>query len=660
MRFLVLGFLSLASLASAQPHLIAPDAHKHLMLDSRVIYRSVNAKLMPGTVMKDSHNPLFQNDKPWENALNNLYPNVLWDEQEQVFKLWYKCVLSDKDVIAKMDQPSTVHEVGWYLLYATSKDGITWEKPALGLHKFNGDAVTNIVARDTPNVGVFKDLHDRDAARRYKMVYDVGLGKPRMRFSADGIHWGEAIEAQGFPAQDGDTHNNAMWDERSGKYLWFTKKYLGERLVTRLESDDFIHWKPGGVVLRSSIEEGRAHQIYCLPVFQYANVYLGYAMIYNVGTGRSVDCELAWSPDSIHWQRVSPGVSLVPRGEKGSYDGECIYAMSGPPIVQGNDLLIYYGGDHVPHLGWKRSCVPCLARLPLDHFAGLEQVDRSKPATLFSSLFTVTDEPLRITADAAGGTLRIAALDELGASIDDTMDVTSNIIGEPVKWRHEGLARMKGKRLHLQFELTGNAKLYAFSGLEMVNTALPEPLNPLRSPYRKVEPIATRTISFDKDVQGWKGVDKIEHHADGGARGGYVSISRSGRALPIALSPSTPAESPLAGDWTKVFGGNGAQVKCQVKAPKPGGRVRIEIFAGDVAQWYHEGEASFTTDWTESSATLRYDWTEAEAAKAGWTRAVQGFPWNDTIQNVGKIVITSGAAGEQVTFDLDELTVSGQ
>lgn len=117
------------------------------MLDRRVMLQTVNAKLSPGTVVKEPRNPLFTNYKPWENALNNLYPNVLWDEQEQVFKLWYKCVLADKDVIAQMDQPSTVHDVGWYLLYATSKDGIVWDKPKLGLHKFNGSAETNIVAR---------------------------------------------------------------------------------------------------------------------------------------------------------------------------------------------------------------------------------------------------------------------------------------------------------------------------------------------------------------------------------------------------------------------------------------------------------------------------------------------------------------------------------
>ncbi|MEI7822426.1 MAG: hypothetical protein WCK55_16050, partial [Verrucomicrobiota bacterium] len=49
----------------------------------------------------------------------------------------------------KMDGPSTVHDVGWYLLYATSKDGVAWERPALEVHKFDGRGGNNIVARDT-------------------------------------------------------------------------------------------------------------------------------------------------------------------------------------------------------------------------------------------------------------------------------------------------------------------------------------------------------------------------------------------------------------------------------------------------------------------------------------------------------------------------------
>jgi hypothetical protein len=445
------------------------------MLDHRVVASVENAQLVLGTPVKAPENPLIQADQPWENALNNLYPNVRYDGGEGLFKLWYKCVLSDKDVIAKMDGPRTVHDVGWYLLYAISKDGLRWEKPKLGLHKFDGDAANNIVARDCPNVGVFKDDHDPDPARRYKMTSDVGLGKPQVRFSADGVHWGPATPVEGFGAKEGDTHNNAFWDERSKKYLWFTKFYPGERTVARLESDDFIHWKNNGMVLRSTPQEGKADQTYALTVFPYANGYLGYVMMYHLGKGKTVDCELAWSPDALHWERVMPGTPFLPRGAKGAYDSECIYAMAGPPVVQERSLLIFYGGSATPHVGWKRHCLPCLARLPQDHFAGYRPKGQGKVAVVVTEPVTAAGTALFLTADTAGGGIRVVAIGEDGKTLGE-----SEIISRPepfslVRWKEGSKPEFSGQKIRLRLELT-NATLWAIHGCKLLNSEWKPPV----------------------------------------------------------------------------------------------------------------------------------------------------------------------------------------
>ena len=631
----------------------APLMQKHLLLDSRVVEEVANARLILGTPQKHPANPLFQADKPWENSMNNLYPNVIWDEEAQIFKLWYKCVLAEIEVIAQMDQPSTVHDVGWYLLYATSKDGVHWDKPELGIHKFAGSSANNIVARDCPNVGVFKDPHDADPARRYKMVSDVGLGKPQVRFSADGIHWGEALAAKGFGAQNGDTHNNAFWDERSGKYLWFTKLYLGERLVSRFESDDFIHWKNDGLVLRSSLAEGRASQTYCMPVFRYGSIYLSYVMMYHVGSGRSVDCELAWSHDGLQWQRVAPGTPFIPRGAKGSYDSECIYAMAGPPILKDGQLMIFYGGDDFPHTGWKRHCLPCLATLRPDGFAGYAPVEASKPAQILTRTLRLTLEPVCVTADVApGGSLRVTAVDEQGGVLDVAEAISTSVTDAILKWE-KGTLKAAAARFRIELD---HAVLYAISAGDLMQQDLP---HAIQAAVPEIHPPTVKTLSFDADAQGWKGVDKIEHHATGGVKGGYIHVSRSGRALPIAFSPITAKESPLAGDWAQVIGGKGAEITCQVRSVKAGGRVMIELFANDVAQWQFETQTAFSPEWSQAAAALRYDWNDAEALAAGWRRAINGFSWADTIQHIGKVVIVPGAAGAQESFDLDELSVSG-
>lgn len=339
-----------------------------------------------------------------------------------------------------MDQPGTVHDVGWYLLYAVSKDGIHWEKPALGLHRFGGRNDTNIAARDCPNAGVFKDTHDPDSARRYKIVFDVGLGQPRASFSADGIHWSSPQSMLGFTSRQCDTHNNACYDERSGKYLWFTKTYLGERLVSRLESSDFLHWTGSGVVLRSSPEEGRKTQTYALTVFPYAGIYLGYVMMYHVGAGRTVDCELAWSSDSVQWQRVKPGTPLLKLGTKGAYDGGAIFAQAGPPVVTDGRLQLYYGGSPTVHVGWNRSASLCLATLREDGFAGYAPVDDSMPSAVETSELRFEKTPPVYCAD---GVVSMTKIDD-----------------------GNGTGR-------LRFALAKGARLYSITGATLINAALP-------------------------------------------------------------------------------------------------------------------------------------------------------------------------------------------
>jgi len=613
MRYALPLLLSIVSSAmhADEPRLVRPDDAKLLVLDSRVIDKAENARLVIGTPVKDARNPLMPSDTPWENATNNYYPNVLWDADEQLWKLWYKDVLADKDAIAMMEKPSTVHDVGWYLLYATSKDGLAWNKPTLGLHKFGG-MDTNAVARDCPNVGVFKDLHDTDATRRYKRVFDVDLGQPRVSFSADGIHWDADQEVQGFTAQQGDTHNNAFFDERSGKYLWFTKLYLGERLVTRLESDDFIQWKSSGLVLRSSLDEGRSSQTYAMTVFPYGNIYLGYVMMYRVGNGRTVDCELAWSPDSIHWQRVQAGTPFLKLGEKGSYDGGCIYAQAGPPVMQDGKLLIYYGGSPTVHLGWKRSGSLCLARLRDDGFAAYETVDAAKPSVLTTSLLKPTDKPLQLVAD---GPVTMEKLPE------------------------------KEGNMRLRITLNAGARLYAINGAALVNTALPEPkYPPLPHTPARQEPLA---FTFDRDAQDWQGVDKIEHHD-----GGFVTVSRGKNLRPFAHA------TPLAGDWPTLLGGDEVTLSARVRASKPGGAVRMELFARDLAQWTYEKLPAFSTDWQTITTTLRYDWTDEQARAAGWVPSTQAFSWRDTVRHAGKLVIIASQTGSQESFDLDEVRIT--
>ena len=105
---------------------------RRLLLDSRIVDRVDNAKLTVGTVEKDKNNPLMTADKPWEPRWDNMYPNVIYDEKEKIYKCWYTPFIIDRRTTATPPEqrnpkshvymrkrPSRRDEA---VLYATSKE----------------------------------------------------------------------------------------------------------------------------------------------------------------------------------------------------------------------------------------------------------------------------------------------------------------------------------------------------------------------------------------------------------------------------------------------------------------------------------------------------------------------------------------------------------
>lgn len=459
-----------ASVSVAAPQ----SSSKHLVLDSRVIQSTENARLCVGTVQKDPRNPLMPADKPWEDSLDNLYANVIYDDEEHLFKLWYHTLIVSPKARAKMMDTADDRRPPRYNMYATSADGIVWEKPVLGLYGFDGSKETNIITPDAWNTGVFKDLHETDPARRYKMIYDKGRGDLYSRFSADGIHWDDGTRGEGF-SNNGDTHNNAFWDARHNRYVCITRIHPGSRLVARTESRDFLHWTKPTVALRVRLDETNRRQLYCMSAFPWEDIYLGFLMLYNVAADRTVDCELTWSPDSVTWHRVCPGDSVIPRGPAGSYDAGCVYAAANGPLTRDDRLWIYYGGNKIPHRGRRHSLL-CLATLRKDGFAGYEPVAKDRKAVIVTQPMLCTGETIRVTADAEGGAVRVGIAGERVA--DDCIPITSNVTAHPVEWKNTAAnAPLKGRILRLVFELE-NATLYAFSGVQRIPAPAITPAGP--------------------------------------------------------------------------------------------------------------------------------------------------------------------------------------
>jgi hypothetical protein len=444
---------------------------RHLLLDGRIIESVENAALRVGTVRKHPANPLFGEEHPWEARFDNLYPNVLFDEEERVYKIWYKTFTRDAVTEDGRPVPREQRVRGTYgkfprkrgdgLCYAVSRDGLAWEKPRLDLHPWD-DAPTNLVAVGNHGVGVFKDLRDERSERRYKMFFRAPGRNMAVRFSPDGLQWSDATICPTIAAA-GDTHNNAFWAPELGRYVGITRLFAGsprQRVVGRTESADFVNWTKAVEVLRGAPDA----QVYAMPVFRHAGVYIGLPAVFrcprNGGDDR-VHTELAWSADTVAWHRIDAGTPLIPNSETdGDYDWGCAFASA--PVFTKNGIRLYYGASNGPHTDWRDGFL-ALATLRPDGFAGYEPKDETKPAMVTTRPLAWRDgATLTITCDAAGGSVAVTVLDAAGKVLGRGRPIAADVTDAAVGWQDgDDPAPPAGKEVRLRFEIQ-DAKLYSF------------------------------------------------------------------------------------------------------------------------------------------------------------------------------------------------------
>lgn len=469
-------FMAMGLTACGQPagETLKPlQRERYLLLDSRVVESVENAKLTLGAVRKDPSNPLFKEDKPWEPYISNLYGKIVYDEKDKLYKCWYSIFIE-----SKLESSTPLEKRAWVnwtesrraggVCYATSKDGIKWDKPELGVIDFRGEKKNNIVLRATHGVGVLDDRRETDPKKRYKAILP-GRGRTLVWFSPDGLNWTE----KRLPGLDnGDTYNCVFWDKSLGEYVLITrhwggkktkvKRYggMGYRQVSRSQSPDFLNWSEAKVVFEGPDIDKQIHDMI---VFPYAGVYIGLVGLFDTVADRQ-RVELAWSPDTINWHWICQGQPFIANSRHvGDYDWGCIFAS--PPIFKPNETLIYYGASDNRFFGWRNSFL-CLARLRPDGFAGYEDFPGGKntKAAITTRPVIATGPSLRISADVViSGAVKVAVIDEDGKQLAESKLIAKTVTDAPVVWNNGfSLAKFKGKAIRLRFELR-DAKLYSFS-----------------------------------------------------------------------------------------------------------------------------------------------------------------------------------------------------
>ena len=299
-------------------------------------------------VARRNPSPLFGQDKPWEPRLDNGYPNIVAPASEGgAWQLWYgDCV---KGCATQL------------LLYANSTDGVAWHKPELGLFHL-GTVRPDLQAIGTRNnivlegggIGVYHDLAEPDAARRYKafgpgcytrdsrchLEWDSRGGLLRggwptsddLAYSADGLHWVGLGTVRWPPPQRYDCHNSLVRDPERGGFVATTRDGFGAAPgraigIARSEAGAvgpvFNTSRPPKRTLAGSL----SHQLYAQVTFPWLDVWLGVAMVYDAQDphGR-VHCRLAWATSpQAEWQWADEaggiaGAALIPLGPEGAFD----------------------------------------------------------------------------------------------------------------------------------------------------------------------------------------------------------------------------------------------------------------------------------------------------------------------------------------------------
>ena len=411
------------------------------------------------------HVPVVEADRPWEGKRVYVFGTVRYNPDKRVFEMWYVGVPGSGEILAHNQK---VFVAGFReggatpLLYATSKDGLIWDKPVLGLHEFLGSKANNIVF-DLDSVTVVVDEHESDPTRRYKLV-GYSEGNYWSAVSPDGFNWRNDPATPLWEQSDTITMTQ---NPESGEFLVFQKRWphhvrgYDRRVVWLSRSADFRNWsKPELVLSPDEIDDtwvtkkGERTEFYNMSVFPHAAGYISLPTVFRVeyelprsqvGKGQSpwagpIDVEIASSTDGREWRRAWPRMNLIPPGAPGTFNSGAILGLATAPVNFGDKTWFYYtvlttnhGGPMPP-----KSISIARAEWRRDGYVSLDAGPEG------GRLETV---PLRfgfgrlvINADASRGSMRAAIVEAdgstiVGLAIADCEPMQADAVDAIMQWK---------------------------------------------------------------------------------------------------------------------------------------------------------------------------------------------------------------------------------
>ena len=331
--------------AIVQPVRLQAGVHQLFLDDARIAVRDQVISTLHRP-RKFAGNPILMPEPGLEtDAL--VYGTVLYDDESKQFKMWYFT-------------GRTGTKLAWALAYATSADGVHWQKPDLDVIEDLGSPANFVMVHpQAENFGepfsVIIDRRDPDPARRYKLVYRYLTPLPEMKalgtttaVSPDGIHWTPFGRVQMPKILD---IGHFFYDELQGKYAVYGRLWTERRKVQLSLSEDFASWSEPVQVADINPQDPPGTQVYSMAVHVDGGQYVGLTQLYMRGTTHLLEFELAASRDGRSWTRVHQGETFLPCGGHGEWD-RFNNSISCQQVRVGDELWFYYGGRTYRHSGY--------------------------------------------------------------------------------------------------------------------------------------------------------------------------------------------------------------------------------------------------------------------------------------------------------------------
>lgn len=463
------------------PDVIPISVGRQLFVDDFLIAQTSLARIFH-RARKHAGNPILRAETALEHAtgLPAACPKSgggWWDPADRLFKMWY--------------------EASWLgtMAYATSRDGLHWERPNLDIVPGTNRIVPGLKPDSTT---VVLDHDARDPRERFKLFLRSpggALQPGHVMVSADGVHWSEPIATGELGDRSTMFYNpfRRRWvfsirshgrlaSKARGRARYY-REHADFRAASQWTDSDLVFWTGADALDPPDPEIRVAPQLYNLDAVGYESLLLGLHQIHlgpdnsicaKGGFPKTTELVLGYSRDGFHWHRPDRAAFIPAARVKTAWDRGYVQSVGGVCLIVGDELWFYYIGFQGDETklegglysnGMYANGATGVATLRRDGFASMSAGAEGGMLTTRPVVFE--GRHLFVNARCPDGELRVEVLERGGRVLPEfnassCIPIQIDATRHRVSWRGDpDLGRLAGTPVRFRFRLR-QGDLYSF------------------------------------------------------------------------------------------------------------------------------------------------------------------------------------------------------